>query len=162
MKRSLRILAGGLAAVVTAVVLGAAPAGAGPSAPDFKLKDLSGTTVRLSSFRGKAPVLLAFWATWCPYCRKQVPNLIRLREELGEQEVMIFGVNVGESKATARAFAESHDINYPVLLDRQSKVADRYGVSGIPFFVLISRDGNIAATDHTLSDRLVQAIRALD
>lgn len=150
-------------ALLTVSALSWAPiAAAAPTAPDFRLKDLSGKTVRLSEFRGKSPVLLAFWATWCPYCRKQVPNLIRIRGEFSEQEVMIFGVNVRESRAAAQAFAEAKKINYPVLLDSQSKVADSYGVSGIPFFVLVSRDGNIAATDYTVSDRLVKAIQALD
>ena len=131
------------------------------SAPDFTAQDLSGNEVVLSSFKGKSPVLLAFGATWCPYCRREVPNLIALRKNFRDQDLAVLAVDVQEGREKVAAFAAAKGINYTVLLDTDGKASDRYGVTGIPFFVLVSRDGNIAATDYSVSRRLIDKIRSL-
>ncbi len=147
------------AVLMTAVCLQSAQAA--PTAPDFTLKDLSGKSVTVSSFRGKSPVLLVFSATWCPYCRRQIPYLIDLRKKIQVQDLAIYTIDVAEPRDKVAAFVASKGINYPVLLDPTNKVADLYGASGIPFFVLIDRDGNVAATDYGVSRRLVDKINSL-
>ena len=117
-------------------------------APDFTLRDLAGREVRLSSFKGKQPVLLAFSASWCPYCRRQAPKVVALRNELKEEEIAILGVNQKESRDRAAEFAEAFELNYPTLLDKNGAVSDRYEVEGIPYFVLIDRNGQVRATGH--------------
>ncbi len=155
MKRLLRTCA------ILLFILVPCAAQAAPSAPDFTLKDLDGKSVTLSSHRGKRPVLLMFWATWCPYCRRQVPNMVSLRKKYTEEKLAIYGVNIREDRSKAASYAEANKINYPLLLDHDSAAADLYGAAGIPLFVLVSTDGNIAMTDHTVSLRTVKKIRSL-
>lgn len=129
----------------------AGTADAGTQAPDFTLKDLSGQKVTLSSFKGKRPVLLAFSASWCPYCRKQAPKLAALRKKYTEDELAILGVNQQESRGKAAAFAEEFGAQYPTLLDKNLAVSEFYGVQGIPYMVLIDRDGQLVTAGHDVS-----------
>jgi peroxiredoxin len=148
-------------ATAAAILFFAQTALAAPTAPDFTLKNLSGKSFTLSSYRGKSPVLLAFGATWCPYCRNQVPKLIELRKNFKEQDLAIFGVDIQEDRATVAAFGASKGINYEVLLDTNNKAASLYGVSGIPFFILIDRAGNVVLTDYSVSRGLIKKIKTL-
>lgn len=113
-----------------------------PQAPDFTLKDLKGTDVTLSSFRGKK-VLLVFGATWCPYCVDEVPHLNAFFDKHRDKDVKILNVDIRESVAKVANFVEKHSIKYTVLLDTDGKVAAQYEVLGIPANVLIDESGMI-------------------
>jgi len=107
-------------------------------APDFALSDLHGKLVRLSDFRGQA-VLLNFWATWCPPCRKEMPELQRFYETYSKN-IVLLGVNWGEDSQTMQEFLDSFGIKYPNLLDERGTAFVQYRLTGIPtsFFI----DGN--------------------
>lgn len=154
----------GIRSAILLAVLALLPAlaAADSSAPDFQLRDLEGRQVTLSSFEGKVPVLLAFGATWCPYCTRQVPKLNQLKADLGSDEVVILGVDSGEPRARVEEHVRKLGIRYPMLLDSDSKVAKRYGVDSIPFLVLIDRNGNIVRGEYGVSERLIKTIQALD
>ncbi|MCU0571373.1 MAG: TlpA family protein disulfide reductase [Syntrophobacteraceae bacterium] len=114
-------------------------------APDFELQDLGGNSVKLSQFRGERPVMLYFWATWCPACITLKPHLVKVRERIPEKDMQILGINVGEGDSLQRVkrYQEGHPVPWPTLYDNGSKVARTYRVQGIPLFVLIDREGMI-------------------
>ena len=114
-------------------------------APDFELQDLKGATVKLSQFRGDRPVMLYFWATWCPACISLKPHLVKVRERVPEKDLQILGINVGEGDSLERVkrYQEGHPVPWATLYDTGSKVARTYRVQGIPLFVLIDREGTI-------------------
>lgn len=115
------------------------------AAPDFELQDLKGTNVKLSQFRGDRPVMLYFWATWCPSCLAIKPHIAKVREKVTEKEMEILGINVGEgdSLEKVKRYQEGHPVTWPVLYDVGSRVARTYKVQGIPMFVLINKEGMI-------------------
>ncbi len=96
-------------------------------APDFQLADLDGKRLRLSELRGKA-VILNFWATWCPPCRKEMPSMERAWRGIRErgEPIVLIAVNVGEDADTVFGFTARMDLSFPILLDERSEVADRY------------------------------------
>lgn len=122
--------------------LGAAAPGGTEKAPDFSLKDLKGTEVKLSDSRGRV-VLLVFSATWCPHCRREVPELKELHARFKDRGLDVIMVDVQESQKKVASFAAKYEIPYRVLLDEEGKVARQYGVRGIPDEVLIGKEGAI-------------------
>lgn len=112
------------------------------AAPDFSLPTLDGQSVSLSQFRGK-PVLINFWATWCPYCREELPALQATADRYGD-DIVILAVDSKESGETVRAFAETMALTFPILLDESGEVSDRlYQVRGIPTSFFVDADGVI-------------------
>ncbi|RME83553.1 MAG: hypothetical protein D6775_07795 [Caldilineae bacterium] len=114
----------------------------GDRAADIELPDLQGRVLRLSDMRGKA-VLVNFWATWCLPCRDEMPLLQATYEKHNSQGLEILGVNVGEDRDTVQKFVAEFGLTFPVVLDRDQKVARRYRVYGIPQTFFITREGVI-------------------
>jgi len=114
-------------------------------ASDFTLKSLEGEEFKLSSFRGKNPVYLVFWATWCPYCVKEIPHLKELYAKLAPKGLKILAINIGYNDPLMRvqAFQKKYELPYPVLYDNNAMVSRQYGVIGVPFSVLIDRNGKV-------------------
>ncbi|PZN09845.1 MAG: alkyl hydroperoxide reductase [Bacillota bacterium] len=121
----------------------AAPVAVGTPAPDFELRDLKGRTVRLSDFRGKV-VFLNFWATWCPPCRQEMPEIRRLVEK-NPADVVVVGVNTSDtaSPAEVQAFMEQNGYRWLVLYDEGSLVGRQYGVVYLPTSYFIGPDGTV-------------------
>jgi len=112
------------------------------SAPDFTLPDLDGNQVSLSQFRGR-PVVVNFWATWCPPCEAEIPHLIEAYEQ-EQGQVVFLAVSIGEPSSTVRRFAQEHGMPFIILLDRNERVAGDYQVRGIPATFFVTREGTIA------------------
>lgn len=93
--------------------------------------------------RNKA-VLVNFWATWCALCKEEIPQLAALYEAHKDQGIAVVGVNVAESPAKVEAYADRLGINYPVVLDRDSAIAETYNVVGLPVSVLVHADGTLS------------------
>jgi len=113
------------------------------SAPPVVLKDLKGRTVRLTDFKGKV-VLLNFWATWCPPCRAEIPELIEWQREYGSKGLQIIGVTYPPTnRRKVRRFLRVSKITYPVLLgDKKTKALFDAGET-LPFSVVIDREGKV-------------------
>lgn len=110
-------------------------------APAFTLTDLDGKSVSLADFRGKV-VVLDFWATWCPPCKREIPDFIDLQKEYGSQGVQIVGIALDEPDKVS-AFAQQNGMNYPVLLG-SNEVSMKYGgIEGIPTTFIIDKSGKI-------------------
>ncbi len=126
----------------------------------FTLKNLDGEYVSLEALlkRNKA-VLLNFWATWCPPCREEIPDLIKLQETYQDRSFTILGVDVGESAAKVSSFVKKIGINYPVVLDSDNRVAEIYRVVGIPTSLLIDSDGKTLGVYHGFTGPLVEDVK---
>ncbi len=111
----------------------------GQPAPDFILSDLAQQTFHLADHRGGV-VLLAFWATWCPPCRSEMPMLARLQGQLASVGADIIPIAF-DDPVKARAFLESHKLEIRSLVDQAGKVADLYGAHALPKAFVINRQG---------------------
>jgi peroxiredoxin/outer membrane lipoprotein-sorting protein len=114
----------------------------GHMAPDFELKTLDGEKVKLSDLRGK-PVMLNFWATWCPPCRHELPTVAKLNSEYASKGLMVFGVN-DEGKTKAKGYLYKAQLQLPTLDDSDGRAHKLYGIRAIPMVFIIDKDGKIA------------------
>ncbi len=110
---------------------------------DFTLTDLQGKPWNLRSLRGKV-VLVNFWATWCPPCRKEMPDLDALYQRYQEQGFVILAIS-DEEAAKVTPFIAERKISYPILLDPGRKVNDLFQVEGIPKSFVYDREGKLVA-----------------
>jgi peroxiredoxin len=120
-------------------------ASSGAKAPDFDLKTLSGESIRLSSLRGKV-VLIDFWSTICDPCLKEMPELVRLYEERKDKGFVVLAIATDgpETVANVSTVAKERNMVFPVLLDTETTVLDRYNPEGrLPFTEVIDREGNV-------------------
>jgi thiol-disulfide isomerase/thioredoxin len=113
----------------------------GYRAPDFAFEDLYGNTVRLSGLRGK-PVLLNFWATWCPPCRKEIPDLQKFYEQYGDR-ITLLGIDWGEDAEEVKRFLQRYGATYTNLLDKDGKFFVLYRLTGLPSSYWIDEEGII-------------------
>lgn len=116
-----------------------------PQAPDFTLTDLDGKPRRLSEFKGKV-VLVNFWATWCPPCRREMPSMERLYQSLKAQPFTVLALNQIESLDLVFGFTGQLEPSptFPILFDDKSAVAKRWGVKGLPTSFIVDKQGRIA------------------
>ena len=120
------------------------PPKAGESAFDFTLADLDGNEIRLSDYQGRR-VMLNFWATWCGPCRIEIPHMVALYDEIGEQDFAILAINLRENPQKVRDFAEQQNMRFPVLLDPKGSIGGSYFVRAIPTSIFVDEDGVIEA-----------------
>jgi thiol-disulfide isomerase/thioredoxin len=174
-----RLLAAGLAAAAVAGVPAASARAADlpplshslarqapKPAPALKLAGVDGTRHDLAGLRGKV-VLVNFWATWCPPCRREMPSMERLRHALADEPFAVLAVNVGEDADTIEAFTSRLEtaLTFPILLDTRSRVMQSWKVAGLPTTFLVDKRGRIVASavggrefDHP---EMIAAIHAL-
>jgi len=108
---------------------------------DFTLKDLHGKKWTLSELHGKI-VVVNFWATWCPPCRKELPDLDAIYTHFQSKGLVILGLD-DEDPFKITQFFGGHDLSYPVLLDTNRKMANAFHVDGIPKTFVFNRDGKL-------------------
>jgi thiol-disulfide isomerase/thioredoxin len=135
-------------------------------APALRLKDLDGAVHDLARLKGRV-VLINFWATWCPPCRREMPSMERLSQALKGEAFSVLAVDVGEDADTIDAFNGQLDTapTFPILLDTRSRAMQAWNVAGLPTTFLVDRQGRIVASaiggrefDHP---ELIRAIREL-
>lgn len=117
------------------------------SASEFTLSDLEGREISLSDFRGK-PVVLLFWAISCFVCRQNLQELNGFYPELSAEGIKLLAINIYEPPAAVKRFADRHGLAYSVLLDEDAAVADKYGIIGIPTYIIINKEGRVVFQDH--------------
>ena len=117
---------------------------------DFTLPDLDGQPVTLGQYLGKKPVLLVFWATWCPECKAAIPEINAMTSEPLAGRLQILGLDYRESQEKVAHAVKTRGIRFPVLLDEQGQAARAYGIVGVPTYILIDRRGKVAYREHAL------------
>ncbi len=131
----------------------------GPLDPDFdsfpfsfELTDLDDKTVTLNDYKGKV-VVVDIWGTWCPPCRVEVPELVKLQKKYGDDGLQVIGVNYegtqdrAEAVAKIKAFAEEYDINYPCVIGTEEVQEQIPGFRGYPTTIFIDRKGSVRAME---------------
>ncbi len=109
--------------------------------PYFELKDLNGKVVKSSEYQGKV-ILINFWATWCPPCKREIPDFIDLYKKYQKEDFVILGIALDDIKSVVD-FKSAYKINYPILIGDQEVVRKYGNIRGIPTSFLIGKDGKI-------------------
>ena len=114
----------------------------GEPAPEIDLPTLTGEQVTLSKLQGR-PVLVNFWATWCGPCRQEFPAFVRKYKQYQDQGFVILGVNTGDSNSDdgVLTFARNTLVTFPIMRDRDERLAQMYNVRGLPTSIFIDRKG---------------------
>jgi|LSQX01.3.fsa_nt_gb thiol-disulfide isomerase/thioredoxin len=127
-------------------------------APDFTVQDASGTDVSLSDFKGE-PVVLNFWASWCPPCKAEMPDYEKMYQEYSPKGVVFMMVNLtdGDRETTDRAkqFLNDNNYTFPAYFDTTLSAADAYEIYAIPKSIFIDQDGNVVNTYETMIDEAI-------
>lgn len=153
-EQSLRLTASALL-LSTAIQASGAPVKVGDQAPDFEVTTLLGKTFKLSDYKGDKPVYLKFWATWCSYCKVEMPHLQSIYNQYGDDvEVLAVNVGINDSIANIEQFFNQGGFNLPVTIDQQGDLVSDYGIVGTPHHVLIDKEGQIAYRTFLASDTL--------
>ncbi|MCX6569775.1 MAG: TlpA disulfide reductase family protein [Candidatus Aminicenantes bacterium] len=122
-------------------------------APEFSLQDLQGNALSLASYKGKV-LVLNFWATWCPPCRREIPDFIEAYKELKGKGLEILGVSVDElSVDVLRDWTQKAGMNYPVAMATAKIIADYRPGEYIPATIVIDRRGTIRYRQSSLMDK---------
>ena len=113
-------------------------------APDFTLEDMDAKKFSLKDYRGKV-VLLNFWATWCPPCRREMPSMERLYQKFKDKDFAVLALNQMEDGDQVFTFTGDLgvDLSFPIVYDKDSSVSRAYGVMGLPTTYLIDKKGNV-------------------
>lgn len=132
-----------------AVTLSAAASGPAPRpgslAPDFQLPSLDGGVIDLQSLRGK-PVWITFWASWCPPCRAESPELIAAYQRHAADGLVILAIDVGEDPAAVAQYVEKAGLPFSIGMDRTTAVAAQYRVRGLPTHYFVDAEGVLRET----------------
>lgn len=135
-------------------------------APALMLKDIEGQSHELSALKGKV-VLVNFWATWCPPCRREMPSLDRLARKLSDKNFVVLAVDIGEDADTVQSFLSQLDSHpsFPILLDTRGRTMQTWNIAGLPMTYLIDRKGRIAYSaaggrefDHPEIEQIVRTL----
>lgn len=116
----------------------------GFQAPDFNLQTRTGDVIALSDFRGR-PVLVNFWASWCPPCRAEMPAMEQVYKDYQDQGFVVLAVNASnqDNLSQALSFVDELDLTFPILLDIEGTASNQYNLQSLPTSYFISRSGNI-------------------
>ncbi len=135
-----------------------------PIAPRFNLPDMQDESRELTDYLGK-PVIISFWATWCPPCRKEIPYFNRAWEKLKNDEIEMLFVNINEGKETIEAYTKDHPIKLKILRDEGAGQLKNWNMTGLPTTFVIDPEGRVVyqamgerAWD---SDDILDKVRAL-
>ncbi len=135
----------------------------GSEAPDFKMQTLQGDSLSLSDLKGKW-VVLDFWASWCPDCVKDAPNMARLSKQFAPHGVQFIGISMDTDKEKWGAAAQKYGLDYPHVSElikfKDTKIAAAYGIQWIPSVYLISPEGQVELAT-VLSDKLEKKLNEL-
>ena len=134
----------------------------GQIAPDFALKDITGKQISLSSAK-KNVVCLLFWATWCPYCVREVPRFKDLHTKFAAKGLKIFAIDIAANDPLPRveAFQQKNQLPYPILYDVSQEVSRMFYVTGVPVSIIIDRKGVIQYRGYQLPDNVDQLVSQL-
>lgn len=138
----------------------------GQIAPDFSLDGREGGKVALAALHGR-PVLLHFWASWCPVCQQAFPWYNGLQQRYGARGLQVLGIAVDRHRGEADAFLREHPAEFTVAYDAADRVPRSYDVRAMPMLVLIAADGKVSRIDQGLQpsdqaavERAIQALLA--
>ncbi len=132
----------------------------GTDAPSAAVHKLDGTQTDLSQYIGKAPVLIEFWATWCPVCKELEPKMLDLAKRYGSQVKFLgVAVSVNESPRRVKAYAEKYKYPYELVFDTDGNAVTAYDVPTTSYVVLIDKSGKVVYTGQGADQDLETALK---
>jgi len=133
-------------------------------AVNFKLPDMDGKIHQLSDYKGQ-PVIINFWATWCPPCREELPSMNRGWAKIKSEGIAMLAINVGEDEDTIFTFTGDYPIDFTVLLDQSGDVINQWPIKGLPTTLVVDPQGRIVyraiGGREWDADELLNLVRAL-
>ena len=121
-------------------------------APDFNLKDASGTDVKLSNLKGKV-VLVNFWATWCEGCQVEIPWFVEFQKEYASRGLVVVGISMDDDGwKSVKPWIKEKNVNYPIVIGNDG-LGKQYGLQGMPLTALVDREGRIADVHHGIVEK---------
>jgi len=138
----------------------------GSMAPDFSVQRMDGKTFHLADFRGKKPVYLVFWATWCPTCLREIPDFKALHQRYGKDVEMLainvdtlsWASNLTSTKRRVEHYRKKHQLPYNIALDDDNRLAELFAVRGTPTQMLIDKNGFIRNRFAVLTNNAVAVL----
>jgi thiol-disulfide isomerase/thioredoxin len=118
------------------------------------------TDAQLAPYRGRV-VVLDFWAGWCAECKRTIPQIQRLAAAFASEGLVVVGVNAGDPKPEAAAYAKELGIDYPIVLDPELDLSDRLGAGKLPMLLVVGRDGTIVHRAKHVDEATLGVIRKL-
>lgn len=116
----------------------------GQRAPNATLVDLQGSQLKISDLKGR-PLIINFWATWCPPCRAEIPELDAVYREHRDKGLEVLGINYGEESETVQGFLKGMEVSYRIVMDPYDEAADRYRIAALPTSFFVDSEGIIRA-----------------
>lgn len=113
----------------------------GETLPSFAAQDMDGKAVDLKDSIGKKPIMLIFWASWCPYCKTEVPKVNEQVGKYAAKGMEFIGIN--DSETRARSFMDKTGMNYPVVFDKTGTLSQQYRVQGVPTIIIADKKGPV-------------------
>jgi thiol-disulfide isomerase/thioredoxin len=145
----LSCIAGAAALVLFPVLLRGQDLGidVGAKAPGVSVQSLDGKTVSLTNYIGKTPVLIEFWATWCPNCRELMPTLLDAEKKFGKQvKFMAIAVAINQSPEKVRRYLAAHPLPHDTFYDLDGKAADAFDAPATSYVVVLDKSGKVVYT----------------
>lgn len=130
----------------------------GKDAPDIKLDLLGGGRFNLEDHKGKHVVVLEFWASWCAPCLQGLPVVAQVAKKYHDKGVVFYSINQGEEPEVIQALMKKRNLDFNVALDKEGKIAQLLGLSGIPFTMVIGKNGKVQSVHTGLSPDLQQKL----
>lgn len=130
---------------------------------DFTLPDLAGNPHSMNEYLQKGPVMLVFFTSWCPFCKKEIPALKQAYQDYGAKGLQLIAINAGlaDSLENAQHYALQHKLPYVVLYDRDGITAGDYGVRAVPKIIYIQQDGKIISTSQYVDREVIGGLLRL-
>lgn len=156
------LLVAGLAAALVATPAAAQDLGieVGATAPPVVVQSLDGKPVDLGNYIGKTPILLEFWATWCPNCKELMPTLLDVEKKFGKQmKFVAIAVAINQSPEKVRRFLAAHPLPHDTYYDVEGKAAGAFDAPATSYVVVIDRKGRVVYTGLGGKQDLEAAVR---
>lgn len=137
---------------------------AAEKAPAFELQTQQGQETSLSNLIDGRHLLLVFWTTWCPSCKRTMPELDSLASDYSRSDLALLGINAGWNDSPQRAvqFRKKYDIGFPLAFDKGSRIAKKYRIRGVPTLLLIDPEGRIQFEGYSISDKLLKLLNGIE
>ncbi len=156
--------------LLTALLLTVAPSSGftsevGKRLPSFNSKTMDGRSIQMDNIIGKKPVLLVFWASWCPSCKSEVPRINELVEKYRAKGMEFIGINIGsnDSPKRAKAFMKKTGMTYPVVFDKSGKISSQYRIVGVPTIIVADSAGVVQFKNYgtpNITDKVFQILNS--
>jgi peroxiredoxin len=130
--------------------------GVGDRMPEFEIVQLDGTKIGSGNIIGNNPIMLVFWATWCPNCKKEIPALKKIYQEFNPKGLKMLAVNVGVNDTRARTvkYKAKYKIDYPMVFDTGSRFTRSVNVQGVPTVIVVDKKGIVRYRSYVVPEDL--------